>query len=407
MTSKHCVVVGGSHAGSQVALNLAKAGWDGAITLIGDEPYMPYHRPPLSKDFLAGAKTLDQLHLRPSAQYEKANVAVRLGETVTAIDRSEQTVTVGDGATLHYDRLVLATGARVRRLPTDGAQLPGVFYLRNAADSLAIQAAAETATAAAVIGGGYIGLEAAATLRKRGLPVTVIEAADRVLQRVTSPEMSAFFERVHTEEGVDVRTSTGVTRILGTSHVTGVELADGAHIDADLVIVGIGVVPNVELAEAAGIDCDDGIVVDELARTSDPNIWACGDCAAGHNRYLSRRLRLESVQNANDQGLVVARSIAGGTEPYDAVPWFWSTQYDVKLQIAGLTTDYTSTVARGDMRSGRSFALCYLDGTRLIAVDAVNAPRDFIMARQLLTDRAEVDVDRLQHADTPLAECRV
>ncbi|MEM1262628.1 MAG: FAD-dependent oxidoreductase [Pseudomonadota bacterium] len=407
MSTEHCVVIGASHAGSQVALNLAKAGWHGSVTLIGDEPHMPYHRPPLSKDFLAGAKTIEQLHLRPDAQYKNANVRLRLGETVTAIDRNKQRLSLGDGSELSYDRLVLATGARVRHLPVPGADLGRVHYLRNAADSHAIQASAESAERVAVIGGGYIGLEAAATLRKRGAAVTVIEAAERVLQRVTSPQMSTFFERVHTEEGVNVRTGTGVTQLVGDSTVAAVELADGTRIDTDLVIVGIGVLPNVELAEAVGLDCNNGIVVDEFARTSDPHIWACGDCAVGLNVHLEQRLRLESVQNANDQGMIVARGIAGDAQAYAAVPWFWSDQFDVKLQIAGLAENYSSTVIRGDKDAGRSFALCYLDGNRLVAVDAVNRPRDFVMARQLLADNACVDIERLSRTETSLNECRL
>ena len=404
-TTGHCVVVGASHAGSQVAVNLRKFGWEGAITLIGDEPLAPYHRPPLSKDFLTGGKTIEQLHLRPAEHYQRADVTLRLGNVVTAIDRTNSRVSVGAGEALAYDALVLATGARVRTLPLVDPTLGGVHYLRNAADIAAIRADLETTRNVVVIGGGYIGLEAAATLRKLGRNVTVIEAAERVLQRVTSAPMSAFFERVHREEGVDVRVATGVKALVGEQRVTAVALDNGEEIAAELVIVGIGVVPNVELASAAGLATDNGIVVDAFGRTSDPAIFACGDCANVSNERLGGPRRLESVQNANDLGLVVAKTLAGQPQPYGAVPWFWSDQFDVKLQIAGLAEGYDTLIARGAADAGRSFALFYLDGARLIAVDAVNRPREFVATRQWLSRDAHVDADKLADESVPLPDC--
>ena len=404
-TSPPVIVVGASHAGSQVALNLAKAGWQGGVTLIGDEPHMPYHRPPLSKDFLAGGKTIEQLMLRPAEHYARAGVDVRLGERVTRIDRTAKAVTLASGESLVYSYLVLATGARVRELPGVDPALGGVRYLRSAADIAAIQTELEDATDVAVIGGGYIGLEAAATMRKLGRQVTVIEAADRVLQRVTSPAMSAFFERVHTEEGVSVRTGCGVSALQGGNRLESVECADGERVAAQLAIVGIGVLPNVELAAEAGLATANGIVVDASGRTDDPSIYACGDCAQGINAHLGASLRLESVQNANDQGLVVAKAIAGEDVTYAAVPWFWSDQYDVKLQIAGLARDYDGIAVRGNPAEGRDFALYYLAGDRLVAVDAVNRPREFVAARQWLAKGVRVDAERVADPSVALPEC--
>ena len=400
---RHCVVVGASHAGSQVALNLAKAGWSGAVTLIGDEPHLPYHRPPLSKDFLTGDKTIDQLLLRPPAHYDRANVKLRLGEQVQRIDRAAKAVELASGESVHYDVLVLATGARVRTLPLPSPA--GVHYLRSAADIAAIQASLATTDDVVVVGGGYIGLEAAATMRKLGRRVTVVEAADRVLQRVTSPTLSAFFERVHQEEGVDMRVATGVAGFVGDDRVTAVELASGEQIPAQVVIVGIGVVPNVELAAAAGLACDNGVLVDAFGATNDAAIYACGDCARGTNDRFPAPLRLESVQNANDQGVVVAKAIAGAPERYAAVPWFWSDQYDVKLQIAGLAVGYDQIVARGDPTTGRSFALFYFAADRLVAVDAVNRPREFVASRQWLANAASLDAARLVDDTIALTDC--
>lgn len=402
MTEKQrCIIIGTSHAGVQQAFALRKQGWAGDIVMIGDDPYHPYHRPPLSKDFLSGSRTLEQIQLRPTAMFEKSAIELRLGVTVTKILAKERRVVLADGAEEHYDRLVLATGARVRQLPVRGAELDGVHYLRNATDIAAIQASLESAKSAVIVGGGYIGLEAAATMRKRGLNVTIIEAADRVLARVTGRQMSEFFERLHQEEGVKVITGVGLDGFEGSGQVDSVVLANGDVLDAQIVVVGIGVLPNVELAQNAGLKVDNGILTDEFGQTSDPSIFAAGDCANTLHAGFEKHLRVESVQNANDQALNVARNLCGDPQPYKALPWFWSDQFDVKLQIAGLSDGYDREVWRGNSTNGREFAVCYLKGDRLLAVDAINKPKDFVQARQLIERGARVDIEKL--ADTTVS----
>ncbi len=308
-----------------------------------------------------------------------------------------------DGEVVGYDRLVLCTGARPRPLPVPGADLAGVHVLRGAADAEAIRERLGDIGRAVVVGAGYVGLEAAASLRKRGVAVTVLEAADRVLQRVTSPEISAFYDRVHREEGVDLRVGVGVAAIEGDEAVRGVRLADGALVSADLVVVGVGVVPNVELARDAGLAVDDGIVVDAAGRTDDPRIFAAGDCASAHDARYDRRLRLECVSSAVDQAKRVAAAICGGDERAAAVPWFWSDQYDVKLQIAGLRAGHDEVVLRGDPDDGRSFACFSLADGRLIAADCVNRPQEFAFAKRAIAEGLSPDRAALADPRTPLA----
>ncbi len=405
--SAGCVIVGASHAGTQVALSLAKLGWQKGITLIGDEPHLPYHRPPLSKDFLLGGKTLAQLQLRPREHFDRAGVTLRLGERVESIDCERNCVRLADGSELDYEILVLATGARVRELPGAPEDLAGVHYLRNAEDVGRIQQSLNKATDAVIVGGGYIGLEAAASLRKRGLAVSIVEMSERVLQRVTTPVLSDFFTRLHRQNGVDVRTGIGTREFGGGAALAHVTLADGERVDAQLAIIGIGVVPNADLAEAAGIAVSNGVDVDSHGRTSVDNVYACGDCANGLNLRYADRQRLESVQNANDQGLCVARAICGQATDYNAVPWFWSDQFDVKLQIAGLSGGHDRTVIRGNPESGRSFAVFYLRGDELLAVDAINRPKEFAGTRALLATNARVAPERLAAEDVALKDCAV
>jgi 3-phenylpropionate/trans-cinnamate dioxygenase ferredoxin reductase subunit len=395
MSSEHAVIIGASHAGAQLAANLRQQGWDGAISLLGDEAMPPYHRPPLSKDYLSGDKHSDQLLIRPGTFYEKSGIDLLLGTRVTGIDREARTLTLHDGATVPYTRLALATGAQVRRLDVPGVDLDGVFYLRDLGDVDRIRAYLGPGKRAVIIGGGYIGLETAASLRKQGLEVTVLEAQSRVLQRVTAPEISAFYSRVHAEEGVEIRTGAAVTAIQGEGAVAGVSLSDGAYLAADLVIIGIGVLPATDLAEAAGLEVDNGIVVDEYARTSDRDIVAAGDCTNHHNPIYDLKLRLESVQNATDQARTAAATLCGKLEPYRALPWFWSDQYDLKLQIAGLSLGYDNVVLRGNADRGRSFAAFYFSGDRLLAVDAVNRPKEFMATRRALTQGLSADPEAL------------
>jgi 3-phenylpropionate/trans-cinnamate dioxygenase ferredoxin reductase subunit len=385
MATEHAVIVGASHAAAQLATSLRQGGWSDRISIVGEEPIPPYHRPPLSKAYLAGEKHSDELLIRPAAFYQKNEVDLVLGNRVTGLDRSNRQIVLHDGGTIPYTRLALTTGARVRKLESlPGHGLDGVFYLRDLGDVDQVRGYVGAGKSAVIIGGGYIGLETAASMRKLGMEVTVLEALPRVLQRVTAPEVSAFYSRVHGEEGVKIVTEASVEALEGDEKVQQVRLGDGSTLAADLVVIGVGVMPATELAEQAGLDVDNGIVVDEFARTSDPDIVAAGDCTSHYNPIYDRRLRLESVQNATDQAKVAANTICGKLEPYNALPWFWSDQYDLKLQIAGLSQGYDRVVLRGSPESGRSFAAFYFEGERLLAVDAVNRPREFMLARKAL-----------------------
>jgi 3-phenylpropionate/trans-cinnamate dioxygenase ferredoxin reductase subunit len=389
--TEHCIIIGASHAAAQLISSLRQEGWEGKISLIGDEPYLPYHRPPLSKAFFVGEKTEDELLIRAAGFYDKYKVDLLLGSRVTKIDRDAKKITLENGAEISYTKLALTTGARVRKIPFTGCELPGVFYMRDLNDVKQTHEFTGRGKSAVIIGGGYIGLETAASLRKIGMSVTVIEAMSRVLQRVTAPEVSAFYTRIHTEEGVDIRTEAGVDAIVGDKHVEGVRLADGNTVHADLVIIGVGVIPNIELAEAAGLTIDNGIAVDEFATTNDADIVAAGDCTNHYNPIYQRKLRLESVQNATDQAKIAAKSICGKPEAYSALPWFWSDQYDLKLQIAGLSQGFDEVIIRGDSEKGRSFAAFYFCEGRFIAVDAINRPKEFMMSKRALTAGQNVD----------------
>lgn len=402
MQKQHCVIIGGSHAGCQLAASLRQEGWKGGITLIGAEPQLPYQRPPLSKDYLAGSKGYADLLIRPASFYEKAEIDLLLGTCVEAIDTEKRTLQLHDGGEVPYTHLALATGARVRHIALVGQELEGVLYLRELCDVDRIRQFVGTGKRAVIIGGGYVGLETAASLRQLGMQVTVLEAMPRILARVTAAEVSTFFARVHHEEGVRILTDVTVEALQGERAVQSVRLANGEVLPADLVILGVGVVAETTLAEQAGLEVEDGICVDEFTRTSAPDIVAVGDCTRHFNRHYGRRLRLESVQNALDQAKVAARTLCGTLEPYDALPWFWSDQFDVKLQIAGLSQGYNRTVIRGDWQSGRSFAVFYFLGERLLAVDAVNRPKEFMMVRRALVQHPIVDCEMLADDTVPL-----
>lgn len=405
--SDNLVIVGASHAAAQCCISARQGGWEGPIIVIGDEPELPYHRPPLSKDLLSGNKAIDDVLIRPAAAYEKANIELKLGQRVVDINPGKKTVGTDKGETIGYDKLVLATGARVRHLPVPGEDLEHVYYLRDAGDVASIQSEAVAEKKALIIGGGYIGLETAASLKKLGLDVTVLEAMPRILQRVTAPELSTFYKRIHTEEGVNILEGVGASAIEKTEQGLQVKTSCGKEFDCDLVIIGIGVIPNTELAAEAGLKVGNGVEVNEFCQTSNPDIYAIGDVTWHHNPIYDRNIRLESVPNATEQGKTAAGHINGGDKPYSSLPWFWSDQFDLKLQIAGLSTGFTEILVRGDLSTGRSFAAFYFDGDRLLAVDAVNSPREFMFARQALTRGAKVDKAKLAEDGSELKSCLI
>jgi len=395
------VIVGAGQAGSELATSLRQHGYADSVVLIGDEDYVPYRRPPLSKTYLSGEVTLESLFLKPRAVYEKHAIECRFGIGVESIDCAARSLRLYDGSVLRYDKLALTTGGRPRRLSVPGAERSNVHYIRTVADIDRLKQQFGEGKRLVIIGGGYVGLEAASVGIKKGLHVTVVEALPRVLARVTAPEISAFYERVHRGHGVDLRTGVGVHALEGSGDTCTVVLADGTRLAADLVVIGVGLIPNTELAEAAGIEVSNGIVVDRYAVTSDPDIVAAGDCTNHDNVFLGRRLRLESVPNALEQARVAAASILGRPRVYDAVPWFWSDQYDLKLQMVGLSQGYDNLIVRGDM-DANSFTAFYLKDGVVISADSVNRPQDFMVAKRLVAERAAVPSERLRDDAVPL-----
>ncbi len=401
--SETFVIIGAGQGGGQAAESLRREGFEGRIVLVGDEPYIPYLRPPLSKKFMAGEMPLERVYFKPPEFFDAQNIELRLKTNATRLDPAAKTVTLCGGEALAYDKLLIATGARVRTLDVPGVDLTGVHYLRTIEDVEGIQAHFKEGARLVIVGGGYIGLEVAAVAVKRGLDVTVLEVADRVLQRVTSPDMSAFFEGVHSAEGVAIRCNTGVTGFEGEGRLAHVVIGGGEKLAADFAVVGIGILPNVELAQDAGLAVDNGIVVDEHARTSDPHVFAVGDCANLPNNHVGRRIRLESVQNALDQAKAAAAAMVGKPVPYHEVPWFWSDQYNLKLQMAGLNQGYDQAVLRG-APAERRFATFYLKNGSVIAVDAVNSPPDYMVGRKLIAARASVPVEVLADVGVSMKE---
>lgn len=401
------VVVGAGQAGGEVVAALRMAGFTGRITLVGEEPHLPYSRPPLSKDFLLGATSDEVLLLRPPHFYEKHEVHTKLGRTVTAIDRDRRVVRLDDGADLPYDTLVLATGGDARRWPDPIADsAPNLHYVRTIDDTVRLRADLVPGARLVVIGGGYVGLEIAAAGRKRGLTVTVVEAEERLLARVAGPEISAFIQRVHREEGVDLRLGASVTQLLADEggRIESVHLADGGALECDLVVIGIGLVARDGLALDAGLEVADGVVVDEFCRTEDEAIYAIGDCTRHPCSENGGMRRLESVQNASEQARVAAGAITADPRPYASVPWFWSDQYDVKLRSVGIPTKHDEVVVRGSFAEGRSAAVFYLKDGRVSAADVVSSPRDFGVAKKLVASRAELSAEQLTDESTPLKD---
>jgi 3-phenylpropionate/trans-cinnamate dioxygenase ferredoxin reductase subunit len=393
------VIIGAGQAGVQAAATLRAEGFGGSLTLIGEEPYPPYQRPPLSKAYLAGDFARERLFLKPESFYTETGCDLRLRVAATGIDRPSKTVRLSDGTALPYDRLLLTTGARVRKVPVPGAELPGVHYLRGIEDVDALRPRFLAGARLAVVGGGYIGLEVAAVAVKHGLDVTVVEAAERVMVRAASPQLSAFYEQEHRAHGVKFQLGAMAQAFEGRGRVEAVRTNLGI-VAADFALVGVGVVPNCELARDAGVVCDNGIAVDEFATTSDPDIFAAGDCTS-HPAFAGGRVRLESVQNAIDQAKYAALAMLGRPTIYREVPWFWSDQYDLKLQIAGLAHPGDLTVQRGDSQS-RKFSVFHLRDGVVAAVEAVNAAPDYIVGRKLIAAHARIAPERLADAAVPI-----
>lgn len=405
MTEK-IIIAGAGHAAGQVVASLKQHNFAGQIVLIGDEPYLPYQRPPLSKKFLSGDMPAERLYVKPASFYDDPQIQLNLETRVSEIDPAGKTVVTDSGDKIPYDKLVLALGSRVRKLSIPGDDLDGVHYLRNIADVEAIRAEMQNKKHAVIIGAGYIGLEVTAVMRQGGLDVTVIEMADRVMSRVVSPEISDFYQIQHTEQGVKLRLSTGIVALHGEGKIDSVETSDGEQIETDFVVIGVGVQPNCELAASAGLVVDDGIVVNDQCQTSDTDIYAVGDCTSHPNAIYDRQLRLESVHNALEQAKTAVSNICGDEMHYSQVPWFWSDQYDLKLQIAGLSAGYDDVVIRGNP-ADRAFACLYLKDGRLIATDAVNSPREFVQSKALIAARSRVDRSKLSDPDTQIKDLSV
>lgn len=409
---EHMVIVGGGQAGGQAVETLRRRGHLGPITLVGDEMLLPYQRPPLSKKFLAGTLERDRLLIRHAEHYAEHAIDTRLGYAAVSVDRAAHRVEIADGSHLDYDRLLLATGSSARRITVPGAELAGVHYLRSFADVERLRPELEPGRRCVIVGGGYIGLEVAATCRERQVEAVVLDAADRVMSRAVAPEVSKFYESEHARHGVSIRCNARVSALIadptakhaGSARVSAVQLADGTEVPADFVLVAVGVTPNDALARAAGLDCDNGILVDDHCRTSDPHIYAAGDCARHPSPHYGLRVLLESVDNAFEQAQSAALNMYGIATVHDKVPWFWSDQYDLKMIIVGLSQGYDQAVLRGEPAS-RSFSVCYLKGGELIAVDTVNAAKDQLSARKLIPARARPDPRKLADPAVPLKDC--
>jgi len=397
------IIAGAGHGAGQVVATLKQKKFAGKIILIGDESHLPYQRPPLSKKFLSGDLDAERLHFKPASFYDDPQIDVHLNTRIESIDRGRKKAIASGGGEFAYDKLVLAFGSRVQKIDVPGNDLPGIHYLRSIADVEAIRSDMSGNKNVVIVGAGYIGLEVAAVCRLQGHDVTVIEMADRVMSRVVSPNVSDYYQLEHTNHGVKLLLSTSLAEFKGKRRVKRAVTDDGQEIPADFVVVGVGILPNSEIAEAAGLDVDNGIVVDDTCRTADPDVYAIGDCTSHPNSIYGQPLRLESVHNALEQAKTAASNICGVDSHYSQVPWFWSDQYDLKLQIAGLSQGYDDVVLRGDPSNG-SFACFYLRKDVLIAVDAINSPREFMQSKALIAQRAKIDRDKLANAELALKD---
>lgn len=397
------LIIGGGQAGAQATDSLRRGGFAGRIVLIGDEPWLPYQRPPLSKKYLAGELAQDRLLIRHQSYYDEHRIELKLRQPAIRIDPRTRRVALAGGEELDYDRLLLCTGAKSRPLTCPGADLPGVHYLRGIADAAAIREGLKSGARVVIIGGGYIGLETAATARHYGCTVTVLEMADRVMNRVVAPGVSEYFAQQHRMHGVNIVCNSRVVRLEGAGRVERVVCADGSHHPADLLVVGVGAIANTDLAGAAGLECDNGVVVDQYCRTSDDAIYAAGDCTNHPSPRYGGRVRLESVDNAFEQAKTAALNILERPTVHDRVPWFWSDQFDNKLLIVGLSQGFDQQILRGDPAT-RAFTVCYLKGGELIAVEAVNHSKDYMAGRKLIAERARPDTEKLADQRIPLKD---
>jgi 3-phenylpropionate/trans-cinnamate dioxygenase ferredoxin reductase subunit len=401
------LIVGGGHGGAQAAIALRQGTYEGSIVIVNAEPVYPYERPPLSKDYYAGDKAFERIMIRPAAFWAERAIDMMLGQRVDSVDPAAHQVTVFDGTIISYGSMIWATGGSPRQLSVEGGNLSGMHVVRTRADVDRMLDCLDDVAEVAIVGGGYIGLEAAAVLRKMGKKVTVLEAMDRVLARVAGEPLSRFYEAEHRAHGVDVRLGVEITAVEGEGFVTGVRLADGALIPAQMVIVGIGIIPAVAPLLHAGAAGGAGVDVDAYCRTSLPDIFAIGDCAAHANAFAGGNImRVESVQNANDMANAVAKSLTGELTQYHAVPWFWSNQYDLRLQTVGISAGYDTTILRGDPDT-RSFSLIYLKAGKVIALDCVNATKDYVQGRLFVTDGLSPTADQLANTAVTLKELAV
>ena len=395
------VVIGASQAGGWVAKTLRNEGFEGSVILIGEESYLPYERPPLSKGALAGEATLESTYFWAPEEYDDLDIDVRLKTRATKIDREKKQVTLDNGDTLKFDRLAITTGARVRVLPIEGSNLDGIFYLRTMADTKAIRATLKEGTKALIVGGGWIGLECASTLKKLNCEVTIIEAAERLCGRAVTPEISDWMFDFHTNRGIKIKLNTTLNSFTGESYLSKANLSNGEIINVDMAIIGIGVIPNVQLAEDAGLEVDNGIVVDTKTQTSDPNIFAAGDVTNHPNEILGRHIRLESWENAQNQGIVAGKALLDLAEPYAEIPWFWSDQFETNIQMIGLPENWDSTVTRGEPKSDE-FTTFYLRNNQIIGAISINAPRDLRFAKRLMQARKHLSVNDLANTEVKL-----
>ena len=397
MSKTNCVIIGASPAGVSLAMQLRREGWSHEIVLISDDVQLPYHRPPLSKDFLNSKKDLDQIHLRPKKAFEDNNIDLRLGNEVTAVDIVSKTLVLNGDEKLQYGKLAFCVGSTVKKIP-QSEQFANVFYLRNAADAMRIQSSFSGKKRAVIIGAGYIGLEVSAVLREKGIKVTVIDIAERILERVTSPYLSQYMRTIHEEHGVRFMLQTGVSHFDGGKRAEFVVCDNGERLACDIVIIGIGITPNISVAKESGLNVETGIIVNERCQASEEDIYAAGDCTEHYNCFYDRVITLESVQNANDQARCAASNIAGKEQSYESIPWFWSDQYNMKIQMVGLQNSEDDVVVRGNLTSPNKngLSLFYMKESRIVAADCVNRPKEFASAKQLIQSRMKLDASKIR-----------